>query len=73
MVKMSVATWSSEWSPSVTSARTGALRATISWTLLTILSLVALAVQIATTGNCSSSSAIGPCLSRPPDVPSAWT
>src|SRR5436189_239011 len=40
---MSVATPSSEWSPSVTRASTGALRAMISWTLLTILSLVQLA------------------------------
>src|SRR5260370_397507 len=69
----SVATPSSERSPSVTSASTGALRATISCTLLTIFSLVELAVQTATTGNSSSSSAIGPCFSSPPDVPSAWT
>src|SRR5450759_685914 len=33
---------SSEWSPFVTSASTGALRTAISWTLLTILSLVAI-------------------------------
>src|SRR5438067_13071789 len=73
ITKTSVATPSRERSPSVTSASTGAFRATISWTLLTILSLVALTVQMATTGNCSSRSAIGPCLSRPPEVPSAWT
>src|SRR6266852_4515093 len=68
----SVATPSNDLSPLVMSASTGALRATISWTLLTILSLVALAVQIAMTGNLSSSSAMGPCFSSPPVVASAW-
>ena len=72
IVNTSVATPSREWSPSVTRASTGASRATSSCTLLTILSLVELAVQMAMTGKSLSSSAIGPCLSSPPVVPSAW-